>query len=67
MRWDRAVSMTLTKSDGGRRVIPSLSLSERGRRLARWERASGPARSFPGTWIIFRLKSVRSMSQQACR
>ena len=33
-----------------------------------WAAGEGirPAKSFPGTWIIFRLKSARSISQQAC-
>jgi len=59
--------MMRTKRDGGSRVTPSLSRSEEGRRSGRQESASGPARSFPGTWIIFRSKSERSKSQQACR
>ena len=50
----------------GRRVTPSLSSSDWGRRSGRRERASGPARSLPGTWTIFRSKSARSMSQRAC-
>ena len=41
--------MMLTKSDGGRRVTSSLSSSEWDRRLGQWERASGLAKSFPGT------------------
>ena len=63
MRWERAVSMRLTKREGGRRVTSVLSESSAGRRSGRRERASGPARSFPGTWTIFRSKSARSMSQ----
>ena len=66
MQWESAMSMTLTKRDGGRRVMPLLSLSDWGRRSGWWERASGLAKSFPGTWIIFRLRSVRLISQQAC-
>ena len=41
--------MTLAKSDGGSRVTPSLSSLEWGRTLGQWERASGPAKGFPGT------------------
>ena len=67
MWWERATSMTLMKRDGGRRVTLSLSLSEWGRMLGWQERALGPARSFPGMWTIFRSKSARSISQQACR
>ena len=57
--------MRLTKREGGRRVTSVLSESSAGRRSGRWDRASGPARSFLGTWIILRSKSVRSMSQRA--
>jgi hypothetical protein len=41
--------MTLTNNEGGRRVTPSLSRLEVGRRSGRRERASGPAKSLPGT------------------
>ena len=64
--WERATSMTLIKRDRGRRVTPSLLSSEWGRRSGQQERVSGPAKSFPRTWIIFRSKLVRSTSQQAC-
>ena len=64
---ERAVSIKLTKRDGGRRVTLVLSESSAGRRSGRRERASGPARSFPGTWTILRSKSARSMSQRAWR
>ena len=59
--------MMWIKRDGGSRVTPSLSRSEEGRRSGQQESVSGPARSLPGTWIIFRSKSERSRSQQACR
>src|SRR6266576_2841094 len=62
---ERATSMTLTKREGGRRVTPSFSSSCDGKRSGRRERASGPERSFPGTWIILRSKSLRSKSQRA--
>ena len=67
MRCDKVTSMMLIKRDGGRRVTLLLSSSVWGRRSGRRERVSGPARSFPGTWIIVRWKSARSMSQRACR
>ena len=54
--------MRLIKREGGSKVTPALSSSLEGRRLGHQERASGPAGSLPGTWIIFRSKSVRSMS-----
>ena len=44
-----------------------LGFQEAGGRSRRRERASGPARSFPGTWTILRSKSARSMSQRAWR
>ena len=44
MRWEREVSMRLTKRDGGRRVTPSLSGVVEGSRSGRQERASGPVR-----------------------
>ena len=46
---ERAVLMMQTNREGGRRVTPSLSRSEEGRRSGRRESASGPARSLPGT------------------
>ena len=58
MHCERAVSMMLTKREGGSKVTPSLSASSGGRRSGRRERASGPANSFPGTWIILRSKSA---------
>jgi len=61
----RVVSMMWIKREGGSKVTPSLSESEEGMRSGRWERASGPASNFPGTWIIFRSKLERSRSQQA--
>ena len=65
MQWDRDMLMRLTKSEGGRRVTPSFSGVEEGRRSGQQERASGPASWDPGTWIIVRLKSARSRSQHA--
>lgn len=52
--------------EGGSKVTPSLSGLEEGIRSGHWKSASGPARSFPGMWIIFRSKSERSRSQWAC-
>jgi hypothetical protein len=48
------VSMRLIKRDGGSRVTLSFSLSVAGMRSGRWERSSGPARSFPGMWVRLR-------------
>ena len=59
------MSMRLTKREGGRRVTPSFSGVVEGSKSGRQERASGPASWDPGTWIIVRLKSTRSRSQQA--
>ena len=67
IRCERAVSIRLTKRDGGRRVMLVLSESFAGRRSGQRERALGPARSFPGTWTILRSKSARSISQRAWR
>jgi hypothetical protein len=49
MQWESATSMMLMNNEGGRRLTPSLSRSEVGRRSGWWERASGLARSLPGT------------------
>ena len=59
--------MTLMKRDRGSRVTLALSASSEGRRSGQRERASGPASSFPGMWIILRSKSARSMSHCACQ
>ena len=48
MQCERAVSIRLTKREGGRRVTSALSESSMGRRPGRRERASEPARSFAG-------------------
>ena len=57
--------MRLTKREGGSRVTPSSSMEDGGRRSGKWEKASGPASSLPGTWSILRSKSERSRSQHA--
>ena len=44
-----ARSMMFTNRASGKRVISSLSLFSLGMRLGLLERASGPAKSFPGT------------------
>ena len=62
MRWDKAVSMRLMKREGRRKVTPALLLLSAGRRSGQRERASGLASSLPGTWIILRSKSVRSIN-----
>ena len=49
MHWERAVSMRLMKSEGGSKVMLSLSLSSKGNKSGRRERVSGPASNFPGT------------------
>ena len=48
MRESDIDDVDVDKEVWGRRVTPLLSVSECGRRLGRCERASGPARSFPG-------------------
>lgn len=65
IQWERAVSMILTKRDGGSRVTLLLSSLSEGRRSGHRERVSGPASNLPETWIIFRSKSPRSMSHHA--
>ena len=55
------VSMRLTNRESGRRMIDELSESSEWR-SEWWERASGPAKRQPGTWMIFRSKSTRSSS-----
>ena len=65
MCWDKAVSIRLTKREGGSKVTPVLSSLSVGRRSGRRERVSGLASSLPGTWIILRSKSVRSISHSA--
>ena len=55
----------MKKRDGESRATLLLSSSSEGRRLGRRERVSGPASNLPGTWIIFRSKSPRSMSHHA--
>ena len=50
-----ARSMVLTNNDSGKRVICSLSLFSLGMRSGLLDRMSGPASSFPGTWISLRL------------
>ena len=58
------VSMRLTNRELGRRMVNELSDLSKWR--SRWqERASGPARRQPGTWMIFRLKSARSSNHHA--
>ena len=47
--------MMLTNRDSGKRVTCLLSLFSLGMRSGLLERASGPARSFPGTWTRLRL------------
>ena len=44
MRWERDVSMRLTKREGGRRVTPSFSSVVEGSKSGQQERVSGPAR-----------------------
>ena len=57
--------MRLMKNKGGRRVTPSFSGVVEERRSGWQERALGPASWDLGTWIMVRLKSARSRSQQA--
>ena len=64
-QWEREVLMRLMKGEGGRRVTPLFSRVVKGRRSGQQERVSGPASWDPGTWIMVRLKSTRSRSQQA--
>ena len=59
----RTVLMRLTKRESGSRVVSSDSLEWRSERR---NKVSGPARSLPGIWTIFRLKSARSRSHLAC-
>ena len=54
------------KRDWGKRVTPSLSLSNLGIRLGCQERVSGAERSFSGIWMSFRSKSKRSSIHHAC-
>ena len=65
MHWDKAVSIRLTKREGGSKVTLVLSSLLVGVRSGWRERVSGPASSLPGTWIILRSKLVRSISHSA--
>ena len=56
--------MRLTKREPGRRTVSELSELS-GCRSKQWDSASGPARSFPGIWTIFKSKSARSRSHLA--
>ena len=49
------------------RVTSELLLVVSGQRLGRQDRASGPVREIPETWVNLRAKSARSTSQRACR
>ena len=58
------VSIRLTKSKLERRTVDKLS-ELLGWRSGWWERALGLVRRQPRTWIILRLKLVRSSNHQA--
>ena len=56
--------MRLMKRESGRRTISKLSELS-GCRSEQQDSASGPVRSFPGMWTIFKSKSARSRSYPA--
>ena len=63
----RVQSIIQTNIASGSWVTSELSLAVSGQRSGRRDRASGPMREVPGTWVNLRSKSARSTSQQACR
>ena len=59
----RVQSIIQTNIALGSRVTSELSLAMSEQRLDRQDRASGPMREVPGTWVNLRSKSARSTSQ----